>query len=81
MAFIDEITINVKAGKGGDGVVRWRHEKFIAKGGPNGGDGGKGGDVYIRAIRSLRVLDTYKAKKFLNNMAQHLVEKLNESLI
>lgn len=63
MAFLDEITINVKAGKGGDGVVRWRHEKFIAKGGPNGGDGGRGGDVYIRAIRSLRVLDIYKSKK------------------
>jgi GTPase len=63
MAFLDEITIQAKAGKGGDGVVRWRREKFIAKGGPNGGDGGKGGDVYIRAVRSLRVLDQYRAKK------------------
>ncbi len=66
MAFLDEITINATAGKGGDGVVRWRHEKFIAKGGPNGGDGGKGGDVYVRAIRSLRVLDVYKSKKEYN---------------
>jgi GTPase len=63
MAFLDEITITAKAGKGGDGVVRWRREKFIAKGGPNGGDGGKGGDVYIRAVRSLRVLDQYRSKK------------------
>ena len=63
MAFLDEITIQARAGKGGDGVVRWRHEKFIAKGGPNGGDGGRGGDVYVRAIRSLRVLDIYKSKK------------------
>lgn len=63
MAFLDEITINVSSGKGGDGVVRWRQEKFIAKGGPAGGDGGRGGDVYIRAIRSLRVLDIYKSKK------------------
>lgn len=63
MAFLDEITINVRSGKGGDGVVRWRQEKFIAKGGPAGGDGGRGGDVYIRAIRSLRVLDIYKSKK------------------
>lgn len=51
MAFIDELKFHAKAGKGGDGVVRWRHEKFIDKGGPNGGDGGKGGNVYIRAVR------------------------------
>ena len=63
MAFLDEITIDVRAGKGGDGVVRWRREKFIPKGGPSGGDGGRGGDVYIRAVRSLRVLDQYKSKK------------------
>lgn len=63
MAFLDEIKIEAKAGKGGDGVVRWRREKFIPKGGPNGGDGGKGGDIYIRAVRSLRVLDQYKSKK------------------
>lgn len=61
--FLDEITLNVSAGKGGDGVVRWRREKFIAKGGPNGGDGGRGGDVFIRAIRSLRVLDIYRSRK------------------
>jgi GTP-binding protein len=63
MAFLDEITIAATAGKGGNGVVSWRREKFIAKGGPNGGDGGQGGDVFIKAIRSLRVLDQYRAKK------------------
>lgn len=63
MAFLDEITIQAKAGKGGNGVVQWRREKFIAKGGPNGGDGGRGGNVYIRAIRSFRVLDQYRSKK------------------
>lgn len=63
MAFLDEITIQAKAGKGGDGVVRWRREKFIAKGGPNGGDGGRGGHVYIRAVRSFRVLDQYRSRK------------------
>ncbi len=63
MAFLDEITITAKAGKGGNGVVSWRREKFIARGGPNGGDGGQGGDVFIKAIRSLRVLDQYRAKK------------------
>ncbi len=63
MAFLDEITIEARAGKGGDGVVRWRREKFIAKGGPNGGDGGRGGHVYIRAVRSFRVLDQYRSRK------------------
>lgn len=63
MAFLDEITIQAQAGKGGNGVVQWRREKFIAKGGPNGGDGGRGGHVYIRAIRSFRVLDQYRSKK------------------
>lgn len=63
MAFLDEIRITAQAGKGGDGVVRWRREKFVPKGGPNGGDGGRGGDVSIRAVRSLRVLDQYRAKK------------------
>lgn len=63
MAFLDEITIQATAGKGGNGVVSWRREKFIAKGGPNGGDGGQGGDVFIKAIRSLRVLDQYRSKK------------------
>ncbi len=63
MAFLDEITISAKAGTGGSGVVRWRREKFIPKGGPSGGDGGRGGDVYIRAVRSLRVLDQYRSQK------------------
>ncbi len=63
MAFLDEIIIHAKAGKGGNGVVSWRREKFIAKGGPNGGDGGQGGDVFVKAIRSLRVLDQYRSKK------------------
>lgn len=63
MAFLDEITLTATAGNGGNGVVRWRQEKFIAKGGPNGGDGGRGGHIYIRAVRSLRVLDQYRAKR------------------
>jgi GTP-binding protein len=63
MAFLDEITIEARAGSGGDGVVRWRREKFIAKGGPNGGEGGRGGHVYIRAVRSFRVLDQYRSRK------------------
>ena len=51
MAFIDEMTMYMKAGDGGNGVVRWLHEKGKDMAGPAGGNGGKGGDVYIRAIR------------------------------
>lgn len=65
MALIDEIEIKAEAGEGGDGVVRWRREKFIDKGGPNGGDGGKGGDVYAIAIPDVFVLANYKAKRHL----------------
>lgn len=63
MAFVDEIKIHAIAGHGGDGVVRWRHEKFIDKGGPNGGDGGRGGDVYAIAVRDPYKLAAYRHKK------------------
>jgi GTP-binding protein len=57
--FIDQITIPVKAGNGGHGVVRWRHEKFKPKAGPAGGNGGAGGDVYVRAVSDIMVLGRY----------------------
>lgn len=57
--FVDELTITAKAGDGGDGVVRWRREKFVPLGGPAGGNGGNGGDVYIRAVRDLGLLSKY----------------------
>ena len=63
MAFIDEMTIYAEAGRGGDGVVRWRQEKFIPKGGPAGGDAGRGGDFYIKGVRDIHILSKYKAKK------------------
>lgn len=61
--FIDEIKFFAKAGRGGDGVVRWRREKFIDKGGPNGGDGGRGGDIYAVAVSDINLLSKYKHKK------------------
>jgi len=61
--FIDEIKFYAKAGTGGDGVVRWRREKFVDKGGPNGGDGGKGGDIYAVAVSDIHLLSKYKHKK------------------
>lgn len=63
MAFIDELKIHAEAGQGGNGVVRWRQEKFVPKGGPAGGDGGRGGNFYVRAVRDIHVLAKYKAKK------------------
>ncbi len=63
MAFIDEIKIYATAGRGGDGVVRWRQEKFLPKGGPAGGNGGRGGDFYVTAVRDIGILSKYQAKK------------------
>jgi GTP-binding protein len=65
MKLIDELKIHIKAGDGGDGVVRWRHEKGIDKAGPAGGNGGKGGDVYARAVRDIAILARYKNIKEL----------------
>ena len=56
---IDKIKINCVAGKGGDGAVRWRQEKFIDRGGPYGGNGGGGGDLYFRAVRDVYGLRRY----------------------
>jgi GTPase len=61
--FVDEITIKAIAGRGGDGVVRWRHEKGIALGGPAGGNGGRGGDIYMRAVRDVALLAKYTGTK------------------
>ncbi|MHB8651694.1 MAG: GTPase ObgE [Minisyncoccota bacterium] len=61
--FIDEVTLALRAGNGGDGVVRWRHEKGKANAGPSGGDGGRGGSVYAEAVRAIDVLAQYRKHK------------------
>ncbi len=61
--FVDELTIYAKAGNGGAGVVRWRHEKFRPLAGPSGGNGGNGGAVYVRAIRDVNYLAKYTGNK------------------
>jgi GTP-binding protein len=63
MALVDTITIRAAAGRGGDGVIRWLHVKGMEKGGPSGGDGGRGGDFIFRAIRDLGVLARYKGQR------------------
>ncbi len=61
--FVDELTIEAQAGRGGDGVVRWRQEKFVEFGGPAGGNGGRGADVYMRAVRDVNLLARYTGEK------------------
>ena len=63
MAFVDEAKIYAAAGKGGDGVIRWLRTKENARGGPSGGDGGKGGDVILLGVRDLAALAHYRYEK------------------
>lgn len=63
MAFVDEITIHMAAGDGGNGVVRWRHDKGKEFAGPAGGDGGNGGSVYVVGSRDLGLLYKYRHQK------------------
>lgn len=63
--FVDETEIFVRSGKGGDGMMHFHREKFVARGGPDGGDGGHGGDVVLKADRKLNTLTPYRhVRKF-----------------
>jgi GTP-binding protein len=72
MKFVDEVTIEVLAGNGGNGCLSFRREKFIRFGGPNGGDGGDGGSVYLEADADLNTLVDYRFKRhFRAEHGQH----------
>src|SRR5437660_634787 len=60
MKFLDECKIFIRSGDGGGGAVSFRREKFIEYGGPDGGDGGRGGDVWIEAVEGLNTLIDYR---------------------
>lgn len=62
MKFIDKSKIRVVSGRGGNGMVAWRREKYVDKGGPAGGDGGRGGDVYLVADENMSTLMDFKHK-------------------
>jgi GTP-binding protein len=63
--FIDRVRIRFRAGKGGNGIVSWRREKYVPKGGPTGGNGGKGGDVVLVADTQVVSLESYRNRKLL----------------
>ncbi len=62
MAFLDKAKIKILSGRGGNGIVAWRREKYVDKGGPAGGDGGNGGDVYFIATENMSTLMDFKHK-------------------
>lgn len=86
MKFVDQVKIEVKSGDGGRGCVSFRREKFIEMGGPNGGDGGKGGNVYFVVDNSLttlldfRFLSHYKAKNGAPGLGKDMHGKGGESI-
>ena len=61
--FVDKVTINISAGKGGDGAVSFHREKYVAAGGPDGGDGGRGGDVIFRVDPHMNTLMDFRYKR------------------
>jgi GTP-binding protein len=70
--FIDEAKIHVQAGRGGRGCVSFRREKFVPRGGPDGGDGGKGGDIFLKASGKLNTLLDFRYRRhFKSERGQH----------
>ena len=87
MKFIDEATINIYAGDGGNGIASFRREKYEPMGGPNGGDGGNGGSIYfesnenINTLIDFRFVKNYRAKKGENGKSSECYGAAGEDLI
>lgn len=85
--FTDRVEIKVRSGKGGDGMVHFRREKFVPRGGPDGGDGGKGGDVIFEVKVTLNTLSTFRpnqkfnAENGVNGGAQQMTGRGGKDLI
>lgn len=79
MQFIDDAAITVAAGSGGDGIVAWRREKYVPKGGPAGGDGGHGGTVYLEATAELSTLVEFRFKRHFAADSGHAGGNSNKS--
>jgi GTPase len=71
MSFIDKVKVTVEAGAGGNGKLSFRHEKFISRGGPDGGDGGHGGDVVLQASRNQNTLAAFRYQKEVRAESGH----------
>lgn len=85
--FIDELTINIWSGKGGDGIVSWKHEKGRDHAGPGGGDGGKGGDVYLMGVPDIgrlaeyRFVKEFRAEDGKNGMSNNMHGRNGEDVV
>jgi GTP-binding protein len=78
MALVDELAIAAKAGNGGNGVVRWLHLKGVEYAGPSGGNGGDGGNIYVRGVRDVSLLSRYRGEKKFKAGRGHDGEKLSK---
>ena len=87
MKFVDEATITVSAGNGGNGCISFRREKFIPLGGPDGGDGGNGGSVWLQADENLNTLidfrhqRQYRAQRGQNGMGRQMFGKAGDDVV
>src|SRR3982751_3191119 len=85
--FVDTAKVTIQAGKGGDGAVSFRHEIYVDKGGPDGGDGGRGGDVVFHATKNVNTLIDFrykpelKAKPGQNGAKQNKRGRSGEALV